>query len=531
MRPVPAAMDRLLGLETEYGLYIEGVPVGALTQEARRLVHGYTATRPARWDYRDESPLQDQRGFRAPGLTRNPKDDELERASPARAPQPRTPHEEHVDKLLFNGARFYHDHGHPEYSTPECRSLWDLLAHDRAGERIVWEAAQLYRNRTGRAVALYKNNSDYHGMSYGCHENYLVRRDVPFERLARGLIPFLVTRILFAGAGKVGAEAHLPAPAPASGSGAGRVAYQLSQRADFFDELLSVDTLHRRPLINTRDEPHADPTRWRRLHVICGDALMSEYANALKVGTTALVLDVLERGAGPPLELKDPLGAIRAISRNPRGGWLVESREGRTIPAVDVQRAYLAVAQKALEGRDPETDWVLRAWEETLDALERDPLELADRLDWAAKLALFEEFLRAEGLDWATADLEWLQSLELEYHSLDPERGLYWALRKQEAVRRLVRERDVKRAQSHPPRNTRAYVRGLCLRRFDVEAASWRRLSVRVRDRDPLRELDLGLLVDPDVNFEELPADAPWTAVREWVELQTRAQAQARARR
>ena len=506
------SMDRLLGLETEYGLYIEGVPVGELTQEARLLVHGYTTAKPARWDYRDESPLQDQRGFCASGLVTNPQDDAVERSSPVRAPQPRTPQEEHVDKLLLNGARFYHDHGHPEYSTPECRSLWDLLAHDRAGERIVWEAAQLYRGRTGRFVALYKNNSDYHGMSYGCHENYLVRRDVPFERLAAGLIPFLVTRILYAGAGKVGAEAHLPHD--------GRIFYQLSQRADFFDELLSVDTLHRRPLINTRDEPHCDPKRWRRLHVICGDALMSEYANALKVGTTALVLDVLECGYGPPLELKDPLGAIRAISRNVQGRWLVESQEGQTIPAIDVQRAYLAAAQELLAGRDQETDWVLRAWEETLDDLERDPRRLADRLDWAIKLALLEEFLEAEGFDWETAEMELLQSLELEYHNLDPERGLYWALRKQGAVRRLVREREVKRAQGYPPRDTRAFLRGLCLRKFDVEAASWRRLLVRRRGRR--RELDLGHLADPSVDFAELSSDASWTEVLEWVESRAR---------
>ena len=498
-------MDRLLGLETEYGLYVEGVSVGELTAEARRLVQ--TIASSAVWDYRGESPLQDLRGFRAPRLTTHPKDEEIERRS-AGAPEPRSPREDHVDRLLRNGARFYHDHGHPEYSTPECRSLWDLLAHDRAGERIVWAAACRYYEQTGRSVAVYKNNSDYHGMSYGCHENYLVRRDLPFERLMAGLLPFLVTRILYAGAGKVGRETGPPE---------GSNVYQLAQRAEFFDELASVDTLHRRPLINTRDEPHADPRRWRRLHVICGDALLSEYAAALKVGTTALVLGLLEHGYEPPIELKDPITTIKSLACNAGGGggWVVETQEGKTIPAVDVQRAYLRAAEERFKGRDLETDWVLREWARTLDDLEGNPEKLSDRLDWAAKRALFEAFLEAEGLEWETAPLELLQSLELEYHSLDPRRGLFWALQTEGAMKRILKEKEIERARQLPPPDTRAFVRGLCLRRFEVSAASWGHISVKQGRRTV--ELDLRGCVDGAIDGSGLPPDASLQDVVEWV--------------
>lgn len=496
-------MDRLLGLETEYGLYVEGASVGELTTEARKLVQ--TISSQAVWDYRGESPLQDLRGFRASRLTTNPEDEKIERQH-VKAPEPRSPREDHVDRLLKNGARFYHDHGHPEYSTPECSSLWDLLAHDRAGERIVWAAACRYSEQTGRSVAVYKNNSDYHGMSYGCHENYLVRRDLPFERLMAGLLPFLVTRVLFAGAGKVGRETGPPEE--------GHV-YQLSQRAEFFDELASVDTLHRRPLINTRDEPHADPERWRRLHVICGDALMSEYAAALKVGTTALVLGVLEHGYGPPLELKDPIAAIKSLAQNTEGNWVVEAREGKTIPAVDVQRAYLLAAEELFGGRDLETNWVLREWARTLDDLETNPEKLSDRLDWAAKKALLRSFLEAEGLEWETAPLELLQSLELEYHSLDPHRGLFWALQTEGAMKRILKEKEIERARQLPPRDTRAFVRGLCLQRFDASTASWGRVSVNQGRRAV--ELDLTLCVDGAIDGGALPPDASLQDVVEWV--------------
>ncbi len=491
-------MDRLLGLETEYGLYIEGVDIGDLTSEARALVSFLPAG--PRWDYRDESPLQDLRGFRAPRLRTNPKDDRYERIS--HAPRPRTAHEEHVDRVLPNGARLYHDHGHPEYSTPECHSLKDLIAQDRAGERIVWACAKRYEQRTGRAVSVYKNNTDYHGMSYGCHENYLVPRVIPLEQLVNGILPFLVTRILYAGAGKVGTDPQ------AAGE---RVIYQLSQRADFFDEILGIDTLHHRPLINTRDEPHADRHKWRRLHVICGDANLSEYATALKMGTTALVLATLEAGYGPPVELKDPVRAIKQISHDQDRHWLVEQISGRTIPAIDIQRAYLRAAQELFAGRDEETDWVLREWESVLDDLEADPRRLKDRLDWVAKRELLESFIESEGAP-VKGDLDLLCSLELEYHNLDPERGLSRALERAGALRRWTHEAEIEEAMRRAPQDTRAFLRGLCVQRFEVRSASWSRVMVTHRNRTV--ELDLKNLVGGTL---EVPYDATLEDLIQWV--------------
>ena len=475
-------MERLLGIETEYGFYVEGVSVGRLVDEARSVVqHGPVG---AAWHYGDERPRHDQRGFQANRLNTNPDDDRIERD--ASAQRPRTPEEEHVDRVLVNGARLYHDHGHPEYATPECRSIHDVVVHDRAGARIVWEAAQRYRESQGREVSLYKNNTDYHGMSYGTHENYLVGRALDFERLAYGLIPFFATRPIFTGAGKVGAER-------------GRTGshYQLSQRAEFFDTLMSVDTLHRRPLVNTRDEPHAVADDWRRLHVICGDANLCEWATALKMGTTALVLDCLEAGYGPPAELKDPIRANRAIARNPEGHWFVELADGTSVSAVELQRAYLLAAQELAGGRDPETDWVLAEWEAVLDDLDADIARAADRVDWIAKKQLMDEFVEAEGLDWGS-DIDLLRSIELEYHSLDPEQGLFWALEGEGRVQRLTTDAEIEAAMTSAPSDTRAAVRAHCLANMDVTSAGWGR--VHVQEDGKIREVDLRGAVDRDLS-------------------------------
>lgn len=502
-------MERLAGSETEYGLYVGGVDVADLTSEARTLLK--CGPPGAKWDYRDESPKRDLRGFSASRLRTNPEDDEIERRS--RAPRPRSREEEHADRVLTNGARLYHDHGHPEYSTPECRSLADLLAHDRAGMRVVRECARRHEERSGKSVQIYKNNTDYHQMSYGCHENYLVRRDLPFERLVAGLLPFLVTRVLYTGAGKVGVEKGY---GPGQRAVEGELVYQLSQRADFFNELMSVDTLFRRPLINTRDEPHADPRRWVRLHVILGDANLSETATALKVGTTALVLDVLEAGYGPPGELKSPVDAIKRLSlggaasvRRP-----LELADRSTVPAIEIQRAYLRAAEELAAGRDEETDWVLREWAKVLDDLETDLRGTRDRVDWVAKQELLRSFVESEGLKWAEEE-ELLRSLELDYHGLDPE-GLFWTLERQGAMRRLTEDEDIERAARTPPRDTRAHVRGHCLRHFEVVTASWSRL--RVRYRGQVREVDLRRAVSGDVErLEPLPGEAGYEDVLEWV--------------
>lgn len=271
--------------------------------------------------------------------------------------------------------------------------------------------------------------------------------------------------------------------------------YQLSQRADFCTVEASVDTLAQRPIFNTRDEPHADPRYWRRLHVIVGDANMSEYATALKVGTTSLVLDLLERGWRPTIAVANPVETIKKISRDPDFQWIVPLKEGGTISAIDLQRIYLEEAEKAFSGRDNETDWLLEQWRFTLDSLERDPLSLADRLDWAIKYHLLEEFVKNEGLDWYK-DLPYLQSLDLEYHNLAPEEGLFLALEAEGEVLRLTTEEQVQEALCHPPRNTRAFLRGLCVSRFasQIRSLTWGRLTLA--DSQGLLEVELRDLVD-----------------------------------
>jgi proteasome accessory factor A len=468
-------MDRLLGIETEYGIFIEGVGISELADEARALVQSYPGAGP--WDYSDEDPLRDARGWRAPALSTNPEDQRYEKPTHRML----SASEDHADRVLGNGARFYHDHGHPEYSTPECRSLRDLIGHDKAGEKIVWEAAQAYAQKTGRTVSVFKNNIDYHGMSYGCHENYLVKRRLPFEQLIAGLTPFLVTRILFTGAGRVGSESD------------SQIDFQLSQRADFFTELCSVDTLHRRPLINTRDEPHADARHYRRLHVICGDANLSEYATALKVGTTALVLALLEAGYGPPGMLKQPVETLQKLSRDASRRWIVELEDEGTISALELQRLYLRAAQELFRGRDAETDEVLREWESILEDLETDYTRCADRLDWAAKHQLFQAFIDSEKLSWQD---EILHSLDLEYHNVHPQRGLFYELQRQGSLRRWVSDQEIEQARERPPRDTRAWVRGFCVQKFpsSVLALNWG--EIHLRDGDEDLTIDLKRWVD-----------------------------------
>jgi proteasome accessory factor A len=458
-------MHRLLGLETEYGLYVDGVEVSDLVDEARAIVQSYAGSCVKhKWEYRDEDPLKDARGFRAAHLNYNPEDIKYERPTGKHL----SSRDDHVDHVLANGARLYHDHAHPEYSTPECNTLRDLIAHDKAGERIVWQCAQSRARQSNRAITIYKNNTDYHGMSYGTHENYLVKRDLPFDWLVTALLPFFVTRPIFAGAGKVGCE----------GSRAKNVDFQLAQRADFFTEICSVDTLHRRPLINARDEPHADPRLFRRLHVIVGDANMSEYATALKVGTTALVLASFEQGWIPTIMLRDPIDALKATSHHFMKSVSLELDDGRTMSPIEIQRHYLEAAQARFSGKDKETDWVLHEWESVLDQLERDFTLLVNRLDWVAKYQMLQSFIEAEKLSWRD---EALLSLDLEYHNINPEVGLFYALQEQGAIDRIVSEQEITKAMLHAPSDTRACIRGDCVRQFSdsIEALNWGRLWLK----------------------------------------------------
>lgn len=434
--------------------------------ESMELVRAYlTAAFERTWDYQGEDPHEDARGFRVSGLQQDREEEEFARQD---AHRPFSFYEMKSDLVLTNGARFYNDHTHPEYSSAECRSLRDLIAQDRAGERIV-QAAAHRRNQAlgGPYVQLYKNNTDFHGHSYGCHDNYLAARSIPFASLTEGLLPFLVSRQVIAGAGKVGRESQESGFHPGS--------YQLSQRADFMECDLSVDTMHNRPILNTRDEPHADRTRYRRLHLIVGDANMCEYATALKVGTTRLVLDLIARGLAPSLQLEHPVAAIRTISHDPDLKAQVKRTDGAMISGLELQTAYCDAARKTLGGSDDETDWIIQAWEDTLTHLYRDRSKLVGRLDWVTKLWLLETFMQEERLTW---EAPWLASLDLEYHNVNPERGLFLGLEAEGKTSRLVTEADIDAALTNGPRDTRGGIRGLCIRRFrdQIKSMQWERI-------------------------------------------------------
>ncbi len=470
-------MNRLLGIETEYGLYVEGRGVADQILESVNLLRccPFPAVKGA-WDYRLEDPRRDMRGFRVEQLAVDPHDAQIEREHPISLSERET----RSDHVLTNGARLYNDHAHPEYATPECRRLMDLIAHDKAGERILLACAQAYQRQSGATVKLYKNNTDYHGSSYGTHESYLLLRSVNFDTLASTMTPFLTTRMIYAGAGKTGVEVN---PNP-------RVPYQISQRADFYMDTMNVETLYRRPIFNTRDEPHARLRDYRRLHVICGDANMSEYATALKVGTTALVLDLLEDGWAANFFIIDPVKTAQSISRDPDGKWLVETDDG-VMSAIDIQRRYLQAAQERYTGRDAETDWILREWETVLNLLETDPELLGNRLDWVAKRQLLSLFAESEGVP---LDDPAMIALDLAYHDIDPVEGLYYALVEQGRMQTLVSREEVDYAMQNPPTDTRAAIRGLCVQRYtpQVESLNWERIILR--NEEQTVRLDLSQL-------------------------------------
>ena len=368
--------------------------------------------------------------------------------------------------FLFNAGRVYIDMGHIEYTTPECTDLFDIVASDKAGERIFQNALRQL-GLSGKA-AFFKNNIDHFtGATFGCHENYLLRRHVAFSTLViPALLPFLVTRQIFCGGGRVGSYDdsfyYYSREEREERDRQDPIDFQISQRADHIVTETYQWIQFSRAIINTRDEPLADHSKYRRLHLLVGDSNMSEYATALKVGATALVLSLIEKKVYPKdVMIRDPVWALKQISRDPEFEWIVERYNGGTISAIDVQRRYLALAQRHVDCRDEDTEWVLREWETTLDDLERDPMSLSDRLDWVAKKYLLETFMEAEGVSW---DDPWVQSLDLEYHNIDIDRGLYYDLERRGAMRRTLTDKQIARAMEDPPQNTRAHARAALVR-------------------------------------------------------------------
>ncbi len=361
--------------------------------------------------------------------------------------------------FLRNGARLYLDVGsHPEYATPECDNISDLVVHDKAGERIL-EGLLVDADRRLREegiagdIYLFKNNTDSAGNSYGCHENYLVGRHGEFGRLADILIPFLVTRQVICGAGKV-----LQTPRGA--------VYCVSQRAEHIWEGVSSATTRSRPIINTRDEPHADAERFRRLHVIVGDSNMSETTTLLKVGATDLVLRMIEAGTVMrDLSLENPIRAIRDVSHDMTGQRRVRLANGREACALDIQREYLSKARDFTDrrGADESARRVLDLWERTLDAVDSGNLDdVAREIDWVTKFQLIERYRAKHDLPLSSARVA---QLDLAYHDVHRGRGLYYLLQRRGAVVRAARDIDIFEAKSVPPQTTRARLRGEFIRR------------------------------------------------------------------
>lgn len=355
--------------------------------------------------------------------------------------------------FLGNGARFYQDTGcHPEYSTPECDNLFDLVVHDKAGERLLESCLPIAEKRlkeeglSGR-IYIYKNNTDSMGNTYGCHENYLMRRDVDFWKVTEQMIPFFVTRQIYTGAGKVLKVS-------------GKCHYFISQRAQHIHEKSSSSTTSSRSIINTRDEPHADAEKYRRLHIIVGDSNMSEYVTYLKVGTTALILSLIEAGFSVPgMELEDPVKAMREISRDPTLKKRVRLAGGKEMTAIEIQRAYLGKAKEYVTSEDEDDVSVdlLERWEYVLNELEEDPQRLSREIDWVIKKELITSYMGERGCGW---DDPRVAMLDLQYHDVNQNRGLYSLLCRQDLVERIATEADIQRALEVPPQTTRAKVRG-----------------------------------------------------------------------
>jgi proteasome accessory factor A len=358
--------------------------------------------------------------------------------------------------FLENGARLYLDVGsHPEYATPECDDIRELVAHDKAGERILESlvnAAETRLREEGIAgqVYLFKNNTDSAGNSYGCHENYLVSRFGEFGKLAEILIPFLVSRQVFTGAGKVLQTAR-------------GALFCLSQRAEHIWEGVSSATTRSRPIINTRDEPHADAEKFRRLHVIVGDSNMSEWTTWIKIATTAVLLRMLEEGVVMrDLTIENPIRAIREVSHDITCRRKVRLANGREASAIELQWEYLSRAARYVERRDdPAMKEAVTAWEECLVALEDDFMVLQDRVDWVMKYRLIEAYRAKHGFGMGHPKLA---LMDLAYHDVSKRRGLYYMLERNDLAARYVTDEEVETAKYEPPQTTRAKLRGEFIR-------------------------------------------------------------------
>ena len=480
-------VHRVVGLETEFGIHApahreashSAMSLELINAYGHKLAHEGTNVASTEWDYNDESPLTDARGWQMPRSTAHSSqltDQALLNAEGQ---------EMHmlVNLILPNGARFYVDHAHPEYSSPETTNPIDAVIWDQAGDRIAQQAADHIAASDGAAeILLYKNNTDSKSVSYGAHENYLVARQLDFEELTEHILGFFTSRQIITGAGRVGI-----------GSLNQQAGFQISQRADFFEENVGLETTIRRPIVNTRDEPHATAEAYRRLHVIIGDANLSQYSTWLRVGMTSLVLSMIELGELPLVELAEPVQALQDISHDPtlKTKVLVNGRGWLT--AIEIQRIYQHAAQQYIDRYgidDQQTVAVVDAWAEVLDLLEHEPAKLADRLDWVAKYQLLNGMRTRHGIGWDNARLA---MLDLQWADLRKNKGLYFTLVARGAMRTLVTEEQIQHAMSMPPTTTRAWTRGRLIDRYGAHLAgvSWESVLVRPFRTGPVQRFHL----------------------------------------
>ncbi|MFN3728314.1 MAG: proteasome accessory factor PafA2 family protein [Fimbriimonadaceae bacterium] len=470
MRPI------LAGIETEYGFSVDGRTVEDLVDDAKALVGYLPGGRLARWDYRHESPRADLRGFFAERLRVDPVDAQFDRGRTLSGQDVRN------DQVDSHGARFYNDHGHPEYATPESFSMVELAELDRQGSEITRAAAEAYGDAIQRRVSVYKNNTDFHGASYGTHESYLVPRRIPFERLVKSVMPVLIARSVLCGSGKVGSE-----------GGHGPCDFQITQRADFFTETLGVDTLYRRPVFNTRDEPHA-PDAWRRMHVICGDANMHPTATARKVGLVKLVLWLLDLDEAPQWELLDPPRTFRQLSRDTSRNFRMDLAGRNWTDAYSVLEALFAAAERWLplnaKTRDAgEAKWTIDTSRHLLSLIRAGDDQAGRGVDWVAKRRLLDLYREALGVKEGDPAL---QAVDLAYHDLDPETGLFSALDDVHSLPFLA----------EPVSPSRATARQIALQKFapSIRALSWGSIlfdlngEVTELDLDPVKVYDMEAL-------------------------------------
>lgn len=464
------SIPKMVGIEEEYALHMQGDHGLTPFQASCTLINAYARKKGLRapgtkllWDYGHETPFNDIRGplfGKITGQEVISEEDNLR-----------------INTVLPNGARLYTDHAHPEYSTPECLSARHAVACDKAGELIIREALAAQRDLAPWLnVRLFKNNTDYQGHSYGSHENYLMEAEPHEEcfvrnpdKALRSFVPFIVTRQLFAGAGRIGSEKPRDPLIP----------YQISQRADFFEAVFGLETMYSRPLINTRREHHADSKRFRRLHLILGDSNMSEFAGFLKIGSTQIVLQMLEDDfLTADLTLKDPVSALRKVAEF---DLRLELADGRTISALDIQREYLRKAEKYCQSgvgpQIPDAELILQYWQYALDGLEQlklskdfelldDPFQLTRRLDWVTKLWLIQRYRQGRNLAW---DSQTLRIFDLQYHNIEPKDGLFWHLQSQGLIDRILDDAEITLCIKEAPPDTRAYFRGKCIEKFPKE--------------------------------------------------------------